>query len=152
MFSNIDRFTSVFLMFLSGFLWWSLRDVPTDVAYYPKGLIFCLFGCALFLLIRPLILRTLHKTSASEYQGFAFCPPIFLLVGLSAVYILILPYLGFIASSVIFLMVLMWLLGVRRWLVLAGVSIATVALVYLGFEKGLMVPLPDGYSVWSLFS
>ena len=149
--SNIDKFTSVFLMLLSGFLWWSLGDVPGDIAYYPKALVFCLFGCYLILLIKPLISRISHKTSVPECPGFVYRRPIFELVGLSAVYLFVLPYLGFIASTVIFLAVLMWRLGVRHWLLLAGVSIATVVLVYLGFEKGLMVPLPNGYSVWSLF-
>lgn len=148
---NIDKFTSVFLILLSGFLWWSLREIPADAAYYPKALVFCLFVCSLILLIQPLISRISHKTSAPECSGFVYRRPIFELVGLSVIYLFVLPYLGFIVSSVIFLVVLMWRLGVRHWLLLAGVSIATVVLVYLGFEKGLMVPLPDGYSVWSLF-
>jgi hypothetical protein len=151
MFSNIDKFTSVFLMLLSGFLWWSLGDVPADVAYYPKAMVFCLFGCSLILFIQALISRISHKTFAPECSAFACRRPTFDLVGLSVIYIIVLPYLGFITSSVIFLVVLMLRLGVRNWLSLAGVSIATVVLVYLGFEQGLMVPLPDGYSVWSIF-
>lgn len=151
MFSNLDKFSSIFLMALSGFLWWSLGDVPTDVAYYPKVIVFCIFAFSLVLLFQALVSSISHKTLAPVSSAFIFRRPAIELVGISAIYLIVLPYLGFIASSMIFMVFLMWRLGVRQWLSIAGVTIGTILLVYLGFEKGLMVPLPDGYAVWSLF-
>ena len=146
-----DKFTSLFLMLLSVFLWCSLDGVPAGLAYYPKALIFCLFGCSAYLLIQSFIRRKVPNAAAAECTGFVCRRPTLELVGLSLVYILVLPYLGFISSSVIFLVALMWRLGVRHWASLTVVPMATVILVYLGFEKGLLVLLPDGYAVWSLF-
>ena len=150
--SIVDKFTSVFLIMLSIFLWVSLSDVPPNIAYYPKVLVFSLFAFSLILLIQLFLPRKVLDTSSPECAGFACGRPMLELVGLSIIYILVLPYLGFICSSLVFLVVLMWRLGVRRWLPLAGVSIATVVFVYLAFEEGLMVPLPDGYAIWSLFN
>jgi putative tricarboxylic transport membrane protein len=148
---SADKFTSLFLMLLSVFLWLSLDGMPPDIAYYPKALIACLIGCAVYLFVQSFIRPKLQFADPSECTGFVCRRPTLELVSLSIVYILVLPYIGFIASSVIFLVVLMWRLEVRHWAALTVVPIATVVLVYLGFEEGLMVPLPDGYAVWSLF-
>jgi putative tricarboxylic transport membrane protein len=148
---SADKFASLFLMLLSVFLWSSLDGMPTDIAYYPKALIACLFGCAAYLFVQPFIRRKLQSDHQAECTRFMCRGPTLELVGLSIVYIFVLPYVGFITSSVIFLVILMWRLGVRHWAALTVVPIATVVLVYLGFEEGLMVPLPDGYAVWSMF-
>lgn len=148
---SADKFASLFLMLLSVFLWFSLDGIPADIAYYPKALIFCLFGCSAYLFIQSFIRRNLQSAAPTECNGFVCRRPTIELVGLSLVYISVLPYLGFISSSVIFLVALMWRLGVRHWASLTIVPLATVVLVYLGFEEELMVPLPDGYAVWSLF-
>ncbi len=146
-----DTFTSAFLLLLSGFLWWAMGDVPPDVAYYPKALVFCLFACGLVLFARAVKARASRKGSDTASTGVGWQRASVELIVMSAAYILVLPYLGFITSSMIFLVFLMWRLGVRNWGALLGASVATVILIYVGFEKGLMVPLPDGYAVWSLF-
>ena len=123
---------------------------------YHKSMIFgpILSAGSLAVLIPPsvtaVLLASVGELSVGEIL-MAIIGPGILLASLYAAYIIILPYLGFLTTSMIFLVVLMWRLGVRNWVPLLGASLATFVLVYLGFEKGLMVPLPDGYSVWSLF-
>jgi len=63
---------------------------------------------------------------------------------ISFVYILMLDFLGFFSSSIIFLAVLMLSFQVRDWKVVIGVPLMFLLFVYFLFEKLLVFPLPRG--------
>ena len=60
------------------------------------------------------------------------------------VYVFSLGYVGFYAASVVFMIVLAWLLGLRRPLLLLLCTAALLAVVYGVFVKFLCVPVPLG--------
>jgi putative tricarboxylic transport membrane protein len=62
----------------------------------------------------------------------------------TAIYVLLVPWLGLYVSSIILIAVFMKWLGDYRWSVVAAVSIGVPALAYLMFEKWFLVPLPKG--------
>ena len=51
---------------------------------------------------------------------------------------------GFIASSVIMIGLLLVYFGLRNWILILGLSLATSVFIYVFFELLLKVPLPEG--------
>lgn len=61
-----------------------------------------------------------------------------------AIYLLVVQYLGFGATSFLFMFGMLYLLGVRRLGIMFGFSIISTAVLYFAFKVVLMVPLPGG--------
>ena len=66
------------------------------------------------------------------------------LVGLTIGYILVLPWLGFTATTCVFLIGAMTLLGARSWKLLAGISMGLSLTGYVVFIVALNSRLPHG--------
>lgn len=66
------------------------------------------------------------------------------ILAMTALYVLIIQYLGFVVTSVVFMACMLYLLNVRNKLVIACFSITSSALLYFAFKVVLMVPLPGG--------
>ena len=73
-------------------------------------------------------------------------------IGLSVAYFLLLPLIGFILSTPLFMMSFMLLLGEKSkgWIV--GVSIGMTAIIVVLFTKAMYVPLPRGEWLFRQFS
>jgi len=67
-------------------------------------------------------------------------------------YILILPYAGFVLSTGLFALGCMWALEERRPWVLVGSPILITALVLVVFAKFISMPLPKGVGLFADFS
>ncbi len=61
-----------------------------------------------------------------------------------AVYLLVVPYLGFGATSFLFMFAMLYLLGVRKWGLMTAFSVISTAVLFVAFKIVLMVPLPGG--------
>ena len=66
--------------------------------------------------------------------------------------ILLIPYIGFLLSAFLGMMVLMIAFGEKKKLVVLGYSFGMVAMIYLLFAKFLLVPLPRGVSIFETLS
>ncbi|MDQ0338189.1 cell division protein FtsW (lipid II flippase) [Caldalkalibacillus uzonensis] len=60
------------------------------------------------------------------------------------VFIITLPYLGFILASLLFILVVSWVMGVKKWIPLLGASVISTAVFVFIFTKLLHLPLPRG--------
>lgn len=56
----------------------------------------------------------------------------------------LIPQTGFYVSTVVFMVAVMWLLGERRPVVLAGTPLALAGAIYALFELGFSIRLPKG--------
>jgi len=76
----------------------------------------------------------------------------FAAIGLSVAYLVLLPVLGFIAITPIFMIAFMVLLGEKSkgWII--GVSIAMTVVIVVLFTKAMYVPLPRGVWLFREFS
>jgi hypothetical protein len=63
---------------------------------------------------------------------------------LVALYAYLIPRAGFFTTTGLFLLGHMWLLGIRRPMVLIGVTAGTSIVLFLVFRAFLGVPLPRG--------
>lgn len=68
----------------------------------------------------------------------------FAALGLGAAYLLLMPWLGFILSTPLFMIAFMLLLGEQSKGWMAGVSIVMTAVIIILFTKAMYVPLPRG--------
>lgn len=102
----------------------------------------------LYLLVRDLSAarRTTAGDSSSaereRAQGLGHLVTPAVIVGLSVVYSLVWDVLGFILTSVIFLVLAMRALGENRPVVITVYSVGIVTVIYLIFRVWLEVPLP----------
>lgn len=67
------------------------------------------------------------------------------IIALVAVYLLIVPYLGFVLTSFAFMGCMLYILDVRAWRVIIAFSSICTGVLYLAFKVILMVPLPGGF-------
>jgi hypothetical protein len=114
------------------------------------GIAFLLGLLALWMLVRAFIqvFREGGK-KATEAQGIMWKKPILILVILAA-YGVFFNFLGFLLSTFLLMMLLVWIFGRRKLHVALIVSIFTVALSYGLFVIALGLPLPVG-SAWYFF-
>jgi hypothetical protein len=66
-------------------------------------------------------------------------------------YLCVIPYIGFLISSILFFGSLMWLNGDRRLFRLLGFSCGISLLLYLFFGELFQIPLPKGDLLRGLF-
>lgn len=66
------------------------------------------------------------------------------LVGITALFIATLPWVGTTLGLFLTMLAMMWVLGERSWMTLIGTSLATTATVYVLFILFLQTRLPEG--------
>ncbi len=76
----------------------------------------------------------------------------FAAIGLGVAYLVLLPVLGFIAITPVFMIAFMILLGEKSKGWILGVSIAMTAIIVVLFTKAMYVPLPRGVWLFREFS
>jgi putative tricarboxylic transport membrane protein len=73
-------------------------------------------------------------------------------IGISFLYIYIVRWIGFIVATPIFMAVFMYITGYRKKIMVAVVSLATVAIFLLLFVKATYIPLPRGFGIFKEIS
>lgn len=150
-----DGWIGVGLLAFSGWLYSNLGKIPANPlvpigpAFYPRYLLLLTFLLSLALLIQDLLARrkekgeekTALKSWLNNYQ------PTLVSFSIFAFYVLLLPKLGYLLSTLLFVSSLQWLLGKPLWRRLPGslsIGIGTSLMTYVIFEKYLHVFLPRG--------
>lgn len=150
-----DVSSCIVLFAVIGILCFNLQDVPEQAAYYPRALLTLLGGLVALLLFGSV--REKFRAKPAAKQEDKPLPPdgegsgevqkigmgTLLVLGLSLLYLLAMPYLGFIIASSLLLVVFMYCLGVRSLAVLIFVPVVEVGLLWFVFERLLAVLLPD---------
>lgn len=86
--------------------------------------------------------RATEESSHTARTKLRSAGPALEIVGLSVIYSLVWDVLGFITTSVAFLVLGLLILGERRPLVILLYSVGIVGIIYLIFRTWLQVPLP----------
>lgn len=74
-------------------------------------------------------------------------PKVILTLVLVGLYAYLIPKVGFMTMTGVFLLLHMWFLGIRRPVPLFGVAAGTLLVLFLVFQVFLGVPLPRGVFV-----
>jgi hypothetical protein len=140
-----DRIIGIVLVIVCILLWFLI--IPFQVASakeagYPKFVTLWI-GLSSF----ALILRSLRKTplgSQTEVQEKPSFPALGAIGGLLLLCVLSIDLLGFFIPSFLFLVISMFVQGVRDWRVHVAVPSTLLLFIYVLIEKLLKFPLPKG--------
>ncbi|NEU30191.1 tripartite tricarboxylate transporter TctB family protein [bacterium LRH843] len=92
-----------------------------------------------------LVIQSLREKNELERVNMM---TISLVIGLVFVYVFFIQFIGFYIATFLFLVTFLWFMKVRKMAVLLGVPISVMLVVFIFFQKILVVPIPLG----SLFS
>ena len=126
--------------------------VPIGPAFYPRLVLSFMALLSVLLIASDWRAQRRRRGVATPVAGDVSVRPNYLRVLATfvafAIYILLLPMLGFRIATVLFVaalqIVLEWPRTWRRWLLVAGVAIGTTIVCDVAFERYLSVLLPRG--------
>ncbi len=142
---KVDRISGIVLVIVSivGFIYAKATSTPSTVGLasntYPQFLFICLAICGVVLVATSLSKDTEKAEIKTNWK--ALLP----VVGVLLVYVLIFDHVHFIASSVIFTALEMYLFGEKRWKIIALVSIIAPVTIYFLFTQAFSIMLPSSF-------
>ena len=116
----------------------SLPNTPGP-SFFPWIITVCLLALSVSLLVQGLRMAGDGPVQDKPDGGSA---PAFLFLGVFAVYLALLPFLGFLPASIPFFAVLMALFGETRKLWIASFSLGVSVFLFLLFRDVFSIPLP----------
>ena len=122
-----------------GFGWQEVHGPRPGYFPFYIGLIMCV--ASLINAARALLTRDTGNTTFVELGQLKLVLSVLVP---TALYALFVTWIGIYASSLLFIGFFMRWLGKYPWWKVAGVSLGTVVVIYLVFEKWFKVPLPKG--------
>ncbi len=126
-------------------LFWVTTDFPLGrngapgPELWPRVIFSVMFGTAMYLTVDALQSRTdrpFIKTSVILPAGF---------MAITIVYLVLAQKVGFFLMTALFLAASMWMLGVRSWKMLVGVSVGFPVVSYIVFVQLLHGSFPEGW-------
>lgn len=118
--------------------------IETDpgASAFPTFYACALIVLAVLLVIRDLLLaKPVPCANAQEKPAFRKTATG---IAATALYIVAMSYCGYLITTPVFLIVIMALMGYRRWVLTPGIALLLTAILWLLFVEALQVPLPVG--------
>ena len=122
-----------------GFGWQEIHGPRPGYFPFYIGLIMCV--ASLVNVVRALMVRGADNKTFVEVGQLKM---VLAVLVPTALYALLVTWIGIYVSSVLFIAFFMRWLGKYPWWKVAGVSLGTAVVLYLVFEKWFKVPLPKG--------
>jgi putative tricarboxylic transport membrane protein len=148
-----DGWIGVGLLAFSGWLYANLHKIPANPlvpigpAFYPRFLLFLIIALTLVLILRDLVAPRKEKEGVRLRSWLKSYRATLLSFSLFSLYVFLLPKLGYLVTTTLFVSSAQWLLGQSLWRRLPGsllIGVGTSVVTYLVFEKYLHVFLPRG--------
>jgi len=147
-----DSYVAIFLLVFCGLAYWEAYPYPHASAYFPRIIILLLaiMSCALW---GKSILEGRKEKAPGDRppgaEGLSFWKKevvrkVILMIAVSVIYLLIMSSVGFYLTTLVYLPVMIWLLGVRKIRVITLSTGLVLFFIYLVFSAFLRVPIPEG--------
>ena len=149
-----DLYVALFFIIFSIMAYLETLSYPYKSAYFPRIIILlaAMMGCVL---LGKAIIESKKESGVRrpEEEGDRETVPLLkqpvtlkvtLMIACSMIYLIILSLVGFFATTLVYLPVMTWLLGIRKLKTIAFSTIFVVFFIYLIFGAFLKVPLPQG--------
>jgi len=123
---------------------------PVGPGFYPRIVLGLLAFGGLILVLQDAIAARLAAPTAGrgERRTAGEFAKVVLLFGITAVYVLLIPLLGFRLATALFVLTLMpaieWPASARVWVTIIAIAVTTSLATYVVFERYLLVLLPRG--------
>ena len=141
-----DRFLTIGLFILEAFYFILIKQLPAKAARYPYFVLGLMVFLTLLLAINTFIIKPKNAEEDKEEDQFKgnLYGQFFLIMALSAVYVILIDIIGFFVTTAIYLFVTMIVLKSNiKWNIV--VSILFPIFLYLVFVSFLKVPVPRGF-------
>ena len=147
--SKADIVAAIFLLLVSFFVFWISKDFPSSktgigVSTFPKLLAGVLIIFSIIIIIQAIKNSSFSKKEPIFKEFKMGHKLIIAVIIILIIYIQTLEVLGFILSSFLLLITLMFIFGERRKIILLLVPLLFSVVLYLVFSKMAMVFLPEG--------
>jgi putative tricarboxylic transport membrane protein len=150
----------IFILLGAGYLVYNTKN-PLDTLNNPgPGLFPLILGVMLTLLAIYQMIQALQKNRVKEYQGKVQPQSVqgalqswknesgpLILAGAFAIYIILIPWMGFFISNFLFVVICSRLMGARDWKRPLFLAIGIDLFCYLLFEIWLKLSLPRGHLI-----
>ena len=141
-----DKFLTIGLFILEAFYFLLIKQLPAKAARYPYFVLGLMVFLTLLLAINTFIIKPKNAEEDKEEDQFKgnLYGQFFLIMALSAVYVILIDIIGFFVTTAIYLFVTMVTLKSSiKWSIV--VSILFPVFLYLIFVSFLKVPVPKGF-------
>ena len=141
-----DKFLTIGLFILEAFYFLLIKQLPPKAARYPYFVLGLMVFLTLLLAINTFIIKPKNTEEDKEEDQFKgnLYGQFFLIMALSAVYVILIDIIGFFVTTAIYLFVTMVTLKSNiKWSIV--VSILFPVFLYLIFVSFLKVPVPKGF-------
>jgi hypothetical protein len=149
-----DLYVALFLIMFSITAYLEALSYPYKSAYFSRIIIvlMAVMGC---ILLGKTIIESKKESGVRrpEKEGERETIPLWkqsvvrkvaIMIACSMIYLIILSLVGFFATTLVYLPVMIWLLGIRKLKTIAFSTIFVVVFIYMIFGAFLRVPLPQG--------
>ena len=140
-----DKFLTIGLFILEAFYFLLIKQLPPKAARYPYFVLGLMVFLTLLLAINTFLIKPKNTEDKEEdqFKGNLY-GQFFLIMALSAVYVILIDIIGFFVTTAIYLFVTMIILKSNiKWSIV--VSIVFPIFLYLVFVSFLKVPIPSGF-------
>ena len=141
-----DKFLTIGLFILEAFYFLLIKQLPPKAARYPYFVLGLMVFLTLLLAIHTFLIKpknTEENKEEDQFKGNLY-GQFFLVIALSAVYVILIDIIGFFVTTAIYLFVTMLALKSNiKWSIV--VSILFPIFLYLIFVSFLKVPVPKGF-------
>ena len=140
-----DKFLTIGLFILEAFYFILIKQLPPKAARYPYFVLGLMVFLTLLLAINTFLIKPKNTEDKEEdqFKGNLY-GQFFLIMALSAVYVILIDIIGFFVTTAIYLFVTMIVLKSNiKWNIV--VSIVFPIFLYLVFVLFLKVPVPRGF-------
>ena len=141
-----DKFLTIGLFILEAFYFVLIKQLPPKAARYPYFVLGLMVFLTLLLAINTFIIKPKNAEEDKEEDQFKgnLYGQFFLIMALSAIYVILIDIIGFFVTTAIYLFVTMVVLKSNiKWSIV--VSIVFPIFLYLVFVSFLKVPVPRGF-------
>ena len=141
-----DKFLTIGLFILEAFYFFLIKQLPEKAARYPLFVLGLMVFLTLLLAINTFLIKPKNSEEDKEEDQFKgnLYGQFFLIMALSAVYVILIDIIGFFVTTAIYLFVTMVTLKSSiKWSIV--VSILFPVFLYLIFVSFLKVPVPKGF-------
>ncbi|MET3504140.1 tripartite tricarboxylate transporter TctB family protein [Halalkalibacter oceani] len=161
--SIITILFSAFFLIQTGQIVERETDATLSSTFWPTFLLSSMLVLGIILLVKTIIQQKTNRADAAEEQegveaqlddsdfvdeAPAFPNRLWLMIAISFAYVILLPLVGFILSSLVILVAITLLMGVKKWSSLVLTSVLGTAFLTFLFINLLRVPLPRGVGIF----
>ncbi len=137
---------------ISVYVFWKTSRFPVDrimgigPSFFPR-----ILAAGLFIFSAILVILNILKVGQTDKPSFSIKDPeiqrVAVTLASTIVYGISMSFLGFLISTTIYLIFLMYVMKLRKWIKMVAVSAAVSVVVYTIFKSLLNISLPGGFWV-----